>query len=113
MAWAISIAVDAWQQIRDELATWSKKRLIDAIADDKFEAVFEKAGHHHAESAATAERRRLKRLPHDVLVDRAYELVEQTDTCDDGGWTYWVDREGFHKVHLPDEESTPSDQRAF
>jgi hypothetical protein len=102
MAWSISIAVDAWQHIRDELEMWSKKRLIDAICDDKFEAVAEKAGHLHAECAAAAERRRLKRLPHDVLVDRAFELVKQNDTCDDGGWAYWIDREGSHKVWLPD-----------
>lgn len=90
--------------IRDELATWSKKRLIDAIVDDKVEMVLEKAGHQHAESAAASERRRLKRLPHDVLVDRAFELVEQNNTCDNGGWAYWVDREGYHKVNLPDGE---------
>ena len=102
MAWAISVSDTGWQEILEELATWSKKRLIDAIADDKFEAVLAKAGHQHAESAASAERRRLKRLPHDVLVDRAFELVEQNDTCNNGGWAYWVDRKGFHKVHLPD-----------
>ena len=104
MAWAISIAVEGWQQIRDELAKWSKRRLIDAIVDDKYEAVLERAGHHHAEQAAAAERRRLRRVPHDVLVDRAIELVEQTDTCDNGGWAYWVDREGHHKVCLPEDE---------
>jgi hypothetical protein len=104
MAWAISIAVDAWQQIRDELEMWSKKRLIDAIADDKFEAVAEKAGQRHAEQAASAERRRLKRLPHDVLVDRALELVEQNDTCGNGGYGFWIDREGYHQVWLPNEE---------
>ena len=38
-----------------------------------------------------------------MLVDRAFELVEQTDTSDNGGWAYWIDREGYHKVHLPDE----------
>ncbi len=104
MAWAINIAAEGRQQIRDELATWSKKRLIAAIVDDKFEAVLEKGGQNHAEQAASAERRRLRRVPHDVLVDRAYELVEQTDTCDNGGWAYWIDREGLHKVHLPDSE---------
>ena len=105
MTWAVSIAAEGWQQIRDELAKWSKKRLIAAITDDKFEAVFDKAGHQHAEHAAAAERRRLRRVPHSVLVDRAYELVEQTDTSDNGGWAYWIDREGYHKVHLPDEEN--------
>jgi hypothetical protein len=104
MAWSISITADAWQEIRDELEKWSKKRLITAIANDKFEVVFEKAGHHHAEHAAFAERRRLKRLPHDVLVDRALELVEQNDTCGNGGYGFWIDREGHHQVWLSDEE---------
>jgi hypothetical protein len=104
MAWAISITAEGWQQIRDELETWSRKKLTDAICDDKFEAVLEKGGHHHAEQAANAERRRLRLVSHNVLADRAVELVEQNDTCDNGGWAYWVDREGYHKVHLPDED---------
>ncbi len=103
MAWAVSITAEGWQQIRGELATWSKRRLISAIVDDKFEAVLEKGGQNHAEQAATAERRRLRRVPHAVLVDRTFELVEQTDTSDNGGWSYWVDREGYHKVQLPDD----------
>ena len=60
MAWAISIAAEGWQHIQDELAKWSKQRLISAIVDDKFEAVLEKGGQNHAEQAATAERRRLR-----------------------------------------------------
>ena len=42
-------------------------------------------------------------MPHAVLVDRAFELVERTDTSDDGGWSYWIDREGYHKVQLPND----------
>ena len=60
----------------------------------------EKADQHHAERAAAAERNRLAELPHDVLADRAFELIEQNNLCDNGGWAYWIDREGFHKVHL-------------
>jgi hypothetical protein len=54
----------------------------------------------HAERAANAERERLADLPHDILADRAFELIEQNGTCDNGGFAYWIDREGFHKVHL-------------
>jgi hypothetical protein len=100
MAWSISITAEGWQEIRGKLERWGRRRLIAAIADDKFELVLEKGGLKHAERAAKAERKRLKALPHDVLVDRAFELVEQTDTCDNGGYGYWVDREGFHKVWL-------------
>jgi hypothetical protein len=100
MAWAISITAEGWQEIRDELERWGRRRLIAAITDDKFERVLEKGGQKHAERAAAAERKRLKTVPHDVLVDRAFELVEATDTCENGGYGYWIDREGFHKVWL-------------
>ena len=100
MAWAISISSEGWQQIKTELDSWSRESLIDAISDDTFERVEDVADQHHAQRAASAERKRLAVLPHDVLVNRAYELVEQNDTCDNGGWAYWIDREGFHKVWL-------------
>jgi hypothetical protein len=100
MAWSISITAEGWQEIRDKLDDWSREQLIDAIADDKFEMVHDKADHEHAERAANAERERLADLPHDILADRAFELIEQNGTCDNGGFAYWIDREGFHKVHL-------------
>ncbi len=101
MAWSISISAEGWAQIRAELGTWERDQLIAALCDDRFEVVHARAGEEHASRAAEAERGRLERLPHDILVDRAVELVEQNDTCDNGGWAYWIDREGFHKVHLP------------
>jgi len=106
MPWSISITADGWAEIREQLETWDRDRLIAAITDDLFEHVLERAGEHHAARAAEAERRRLEDLPHDLLVDRAYELVERNDTCDAGGWAYWIDREGCHKVHLPKTSET-------
>lgn len=100
MAWAISISAEGWQQIRTELESWSRESLITAITDDTFEHVEERADQHHATRAASAERKRLADLPHDLLADRAFELVEQNNTCDNGGFGYWIDREGVHKVHL-------------
>lgn len=102
MAWAISITAEGWQEIRDKLETWDREALIAAICDDKVEMVLKKGGQHHAERAAAAERKRLENVPHDVLVDRAFELVEQNDTCENGGYGYWIDREGYHKVWLQD-----------
>jgi hypothetical protein len=102
MAWSISITAEGWNEIREKFESWTSKALIDAIADDKFEMVYEKAGQERAERAATAERKRLEDLPHDILVDRAYELSEANNTCDNGGWAYWIDREGCHKVQLGD-----------
>jgi hypothetical protein len=60
--------------------------------------VYEKASQEHAQRAFEAEKRRLERLPHDILVDRAFELVEQNNACENGGHGYWIDREGFHVV---------------
>jgi len=100
MAWEISISPDGWTEIREKLDSWSREDLIAAIADDKFELVYGKSDLHHAERAASAERIRLEDLPQDLLADRAFELIEQNNTSDNGGWAYWIDREGYHKVHL-------------
>jgi bifunctional DNA-binding transcriptional regulator/antitoxin component of YhaV-PrlF toxin-antitoxin module len=100
MPWEISISADGWTEIREKLEVWNRDELIAAITDDKFEMVMDKAGQHHAERAAEAERNRLKDLPHDLLADRAYELIEQNNSCDNGGWAYWIDREGYHKVWM-------------
>ena len=100
MAWEISISNEGWAEIREKLESWTCKELIVAITDDKFEMVMEKAGQHHAERAAAAEHKRLADLPHDLLADRAFELIEQNSTCDNGGFGYWIDREGCHKVWL-------------
>lgn len=100
MAWEISISAEGWQQLRDRLDDWDRASLIEAITDDTFERVDEQAGDHHAKRAADAEQLRLERLTHDVLADRAYELIEANNTCDNGGCDYWVDKEGNHKVWL-------------
>ena len=103
MAWEISISTEGWTEIREQLEQSSRDELIAAIADDKFEAVYGSADLHHAERAADAERKRLQDLPNDVLVDRAFELIEENNTCDNGGFAYWIDRAGYHKVVLPDK----------
>lgn len=100
MAWEISISAEGWQQLRDRLDDWDRASLIEALTDDTFERVYAQADERHAKRAADAERRRLEGLPHDVLVDRAYELIEANNTCDNGGFGYWIDREGYHKVWL-------------
>lgn len=101
MAWSINITAEGWAEIRDALDDWSREQLIAAITDDKFEAVYSKADQHHAQRAADAERKRIANLPLDILADRAFELIEANGTCDNGGFAYWIDREGYHKVTLP------------
>jgi hypothetical protein len=100
MAWSISITAEGWADIREKLEGWSREALIAAITDDKFEMVYEKAAQEHAQRTFDAEQKRLENLPHDILADRAFELVEQTNTCENGGFGYWIDREGFHVVWI-------------
>ena len=100
MAWEISISAEGWTEIRAALEERSRESLIEAIADEKFEEVFSKADDHHAGRASAAERKRLEQLPHDLLVDRAFELIEQNNTCDNGGFAFWIDREGHHRLEL-------------
>ncbi len=100
MAWEISITAEGWQEIREKLDDWDRASLVSAITDDTFERVEKLADQHHAKRAAAAERKRLEELPHDVLADKAFELIEANNTCDNGGFGYWIDREGYHKVWL-------------
>jgi hypothetical protein len=100
MAWEISISVAGWEDIREKLEKWSRRMLLNAICDDKFEKVLEYGDLQDAERAAVAERKRLENLPHDWLVDRAFALIEQNNICENGGYGYWIDREGCHVVWL-------------
>lgn len=101
MAWEISITAEGWADIRTALDSWTSEALIEALADDTLEAKLA-AGvdQETAETAATLRREQLARLPQDILADAAFELIQEHNTCDNGGWAYWIDREGFHKVVL-------------
>lgn len=102
MAWEISITAEGWQDIRNELDNWSKKDLIQAISDDYYEEL-EQMG----KPDDVCRKRALKLTcklnlyaSRDCLADHAFELIEKNNTCDNGGWAYWIDREGYHKVYL-------------
>ncbi len=102
MAWEISITNDGWSEIRIELDKWAKKRLIQAISDNEFERIEHEE---HADINYIQERIKpftanLKRLYKDTLQDIAFGLIEENNTCDNGGFNYWIDREGYHKVTL-------------
>ncbi len=100
MAWEINISAQGWVEIREKLNEWDKESLIAAIADDKFEHVYGMAGFDHANRACEAEKQRLADLPLDLFADRAFQLIEQNNTCENGGHGFWIDREGFHVVFL-------------
>lgn len=116
MAWSISISPEGWQDIRRELETWDRERIIAALADDAYEAA-EEANNDDDEvcellmrspgkplidpkTAAEVCRKSLAYLSDADLVDLAVERIEENNTCDNGGFRYWIDRQGYHGVTL-------------
>lgn len=112
MAWEISITDEGWQDIRTELETWSRERLINAICDDEYQRVERVVNDNGLDDipvnipsiAAGNLRECLAGVDDDGLVDQAFNLIAENNTCDNGGYAYWIDREGFHKVTLTDEK---------
>lgn len=108
MAWEISITAEGWTLLRDILHTWKRSSLMQAILDDRFEQVEQRGGSDvHAARAALALYRRIRLAPQDALADRAFELLEENNTCSNGGYEYWIDREGYHTVDLPEDDQVP------
>ena len=108
MAWSISITAEGWADIRKELETWDRQRIIDALADDAFEEAEQANGSDgkqyeetvSPDDAADVCRANLESAAHDTLVDAAMDSIEMHNTCDNGGFRYWIDREGYHGVTL-------------
>lgn len=99
MAWEISISAEGWGEIYEELGNWSKDDLIDAlVADDS-------ADYEGGDILAFMENLSKdyhKYASHESLVDEAFSRVQENNTCDNGGYAYWIDKEGYHKVVLRD-----------
>lgn len=98
MAWSINgnFVPEVWEDVRANLGDWSRDQLVEALSDDAFEAASDEPG--EALAAADAMREAVSFADHDSLVDAVLELIERTDTCDNGGHRFWIDREGFHSV---------------
>lgn len=108
MPWSISMSVSGWERVREQLNQWEDADLIKAISDDRYEMVYPLAGPVHANAALCAAHSRLGRLSHDELVDAAYRLIEEHQTCEVGGHGVWIDREGFHIVWLDSDTRSKS-----
>jgi hypothetical protein len=115
MAWDICITAEGWQDIRDELDTWTREDLVLALACDDAEAFDEQCSPSH-ERLAQFEGYRASEytaLALETLVDIAFERIETHNTCDNGGNGYYIDRDGYHQVYVkawsesPDRQETP------
>lgn len=104
MAWEISITAEGWQDIYDALHSdkWNVNALSNALADDDFEDAEHNSDNPIEPTQEYWDKQKAKysALPKDVLADEAYSRVERNNTCDNGAFNYWIDRQGYHKVEL-------------
>ena len=41
-------------------------------------------------------------LDKEQLVEQCIDIMEENNTCENGGWEYWIDKEGFYTIILGD-----------
>ncbi len=109
MAWSISMTPEGWDNVRRNLHGWDKKRLVDALCDDRFEAVESKGGTFHATAAADKMREQLMHPLQSIdgLAEMCFDAVQSNNLCDNGGHKVWIDREGCHKVPVDLDDNAP------
>lgn len=103
MAWEISITDEGLGEIYEALERMSSEALAKALADynyERFHGTFGvPANPHHI---GKWDWKKLACLPHDILVEACFDCIGEVNTCDNGGYAYWIDPEGYHKVTLSD-----------
>jgi len=92
------LLVRAGQQSLKHSGGWSVEALADALACDDAEG-YEYETLEELERYETARRTLYADLAHDILIDQAYERIEQPNTCDNGGNGYYIDRDVYHQVY--------------
>jgi hypothetical protein len=97
MAWEISHTQEAWDNVRHNLLHWSKEDLAEALADDLFEKLGMELEH---EQASLDYQKLLLSASQEELVQVALEKIEENNLCDNGGHSFWIDIEGYHKVSV-------------
>lgn len=91
MAWSISISSEGWALILEACHQQTKSFLIRAIKAHAIQNKIKGRSKWH-----------LHNLAHETLSDYAYELIHDTNTCDNGGFKYWIDPKGFYKIAIPE-----------
>ena len=107
MTWEISHTAEAWQNAQHNLFHMDRENLIAAITDDKFEYVEHVGSIENASRAANALRERIKELPQEALVDLALENIHEHMNCSNGGWEFYIDREGYWTVSIDEDCDDP------
>ncbi|GGH59678.1 hypothetical protein HNQ91_000683 [Filimonas zeae] len=89
MAWSVSITPEGWQLIYNACHDQKRTFLIGAIRE-------------HATQNKVRGRSgwSLYKLSTECLANWVYELIQETDTCDNGGFRYWIDPKGYYKIPI-------------
>ncbi|ACU60695.1 hypothetical protein [Chitinophaga pinensis] len=89
MAWSISISIEGWEEIREACHEKSKRWLLNAInAYNRYHGV------------TALNRKRLKDYSRETLADEAFACIEATNTCNNGGFVYWIDPQGYYTITI-------------
>lgn len=89
MAWSISISHEGWQEIHEACHRKSKTWLFKAINEARSQKGIDKIA-----------RKQFPILSQETLAEAAYLLIEETNTCDNGGCNFWIDPKGFYKIKI-------------
>lgn len=89
MAWSISISQEGWEAVYDACHQQTKGFLFKAV--NKFRK---------DNRQKTILLKHYPQISQQKLAEEAFEAIRKTNTCDNGGYHYWIDKEGFYKIHI-------------
>jgi hypothetical protein len=118
MVWSISITNEGWDLIGKALEEKTCNWLIKALVADSMEkaelvAMPKNPNHSKAQRLDNLSARYRQAYfiqgcreyygtDKDMLVDACLRLMEENDTCENGGFEYWIDKEGYFTVIIED-----------
>ena len=100
MAWEISHAPEAFDNARTNLTAWSREKLIEAISDNAFEVSEQGDSPIMPFTHAEQVKHNMESKSQEELVEHCMELIRENGTCDNGGYNFYIDREGYHMVSV-------------
>ena len=103
MAWEISHHEIVWTIAEVNLRSWSIEELANALSDDFFEMLEEDDTVDDDTIEKRYERRKRTLLEtgyiaKDTLVRCCLDTIRENNTCDNGGFNLYIDRQGYHTV---------------
>jgi len=100
MAWEISISQEGWADIQYSLENRvSKEFLAQALADYNYEMFHgPNGGKGNARHKGFWNWKKLMVETRSTLERDCYKCIKEVNTCDNGGWAYWIDPEGYNRL---------------